>query len=174
MKFLTDKEVEAQLDLLNAHRGERDSIMIRVALYTGGRGCEVLAVTKADLREGAVFLYGAKGSNDRLVPVPMDFFRELLELATHLQAEDRLFPISTRHFRRIWDTWRVAPDKGAHCLRHTLGVRHYANCTDIHATKTVLGHKNIANTMKYLDFVEGQRKLRSTMKGVFNMKKKVA
>lgn len=174
MKFLTDKEVESQLKILNKHKGERDSIMIRLALYTGARGIEVVNVAEFDLREGGVFIRGAKGSNNRLVPVPADFFRELIELASDLETGELLFPISTRQFRRIWDFWRVNPFKGAHCLRHTLGVRHYTNCTDIHATKTLLGHKNINNTMKYLDFVEGQRKLKTTMKGLFNTKKKAA
>lgn len=176
MKFLTDKELESQLDLLNANRGNRDSILIRLALYTGARGVEILRITPADLREGSVFITAAKGSNNRLLPLPSDFFRELVVYVDSqgIESDKPIFPISTRHFRRIWDYWRVSPDKGAHCLRHTIGVRHYTNSTDIHATKTLMGHKNIQNTMRYLDYVEGQRKLKATMKGLFTMKKKAA
>lgn len=174
MKFLNDSELDMLLISLNKRKGERDSILLRMTLFTGARSCEALAVTKADLTEGCVFLRGAKGSNDRLVPVPIDFYRELQMLASSLQDDARLFPITTRQMRRIWDQYRTNKNMGVHSLRHTLGVRHYQSCEDIHATKTVLGHVSISNTLVYLNYVESTKRLRETMKGVFNTKRKVA
>jgi integrase len=174
MKFLNDAELESLLNLLDLHKGERDSILIRVLLFTGARTIEVTKLTKADLREGGLFIHAAKGSNDRLVPLAADFYEELKTYAANMAVTDRLFPIATRTIRHIWKHWRPNRNLGAHSLRHTIGVRHYSSCADIHATKTLLGHKSISSTLIYLDFVESQRKLRATMRGVFPKKKRVA
>lgn len=165
-KFLTEEELKKQMDLLNQHQGERDSILLRLILFTGARTAEVIKVRKKDLAGGAVFITAVKKSNNRNVPVPAKFFRELQDYAKDLNDDDLLFPFQTRHVRRIWDQWRVVK-KGAHCLRHTFGVRLYDNRKDIHATKTALGHRNIQNTMVYLDFVEGQEKLKNSIKGMW-------
>lgn len=171
MKFLNQKELELQLALFNRFKGNRDSIILRLALFTGARGIEVVNILKSDLKEQSVFIRGAKGSSDRLVPVPKDFYEELTTLSQSLNPTDRVFPIGTRQFRKIWDKWRVNRTLGAHCLRHTLGVQHYSKNTDIHATRTLLGHKNILNTMKYLDFVESQAKLKKSMNGLWKTPK---
>ena len=129
-KFLTDKELNSLLTLCNQHNGQRDSIIIRFTLFTGARGCEALAVRKRDLAGGAVTIQGAKGSNDRVVPLPTDFFQEVTDYARGMADDDRLFPIAVRTFRHIWNLYRPNHKKGAHCLRHTYGVRLYNNCRD--------------------------------------------
>lgn len=169
-KFLTDDELESTMVLLHRHRGERDSILIRLSLFSGGRSCEVLAVKPEDLDANTVTLYGAKGSNDRTVPLPPDFFAELqaFVLAQGVRAGDRIFPFSTRHFRRIWDAWRPARKPKLHGLRHTGGVRLYKKSRNIHLVKTFLGQVNIKNTMIYLDFVEGTEELRAESEGMWD------
>lgn len=171
-KFLSDDELEATLNLLHKHKGTRDSILIRLALFSGGRSCEVLAVKPSDLDASTVTLYGAKGSNDRTVPLPPDFFAELQAFvkAEGTKPNERIFPITTRHFRRVWSYWRPVRKPKLHGLRHTLGVRLYNNSKNIHAVKTFLGQVNIKNTMIYLDFVEGTNQLRSESDGMWEKK----
>ncbi len=182
MKFLNDSEFGTLLETLNALRGQRDSLLLRTSIYTGARGVEVLRITKADLRDGCISIQAAKGSNNRAVPVPRDFFKELVEFAQNFQDGERIFPIETRQLRRIWDFYRPhravgewksgqAKGIGAHGIRHTTAILHYKRNRDMHATKSLLGHKALSSTNVYVDFVESAEHLRSTMRGVFNTKK---
>jgi len=168
-KFLTDQELEQLLVTCEKHGG-RDSIVIRFALYTGARGCEIRKIRKFHLGKGAVTIYGAKGSNNRMVPLPPKFFQGVMEYCEEAGDKGFIFDVAVRTLRHMWGQYRPNPNKGFHCLRHSYGVRLYNNCEDIHAVKTALGHKNIQNTMVYLDFIEGQRKLKAAIRGMWGKK----
>lgn len=167
MKHLNDAELSSLLSKLTDN--SRDSLLIKLVIYTGARSVEALRVTPEDVRDGCVYIKGAKGSANRLVPLPIDYYQTLVAYIRdgEMLQNDRVFPITTRRFRAIWSKYTPNETKGLHSLRHTMGIRHYTKCTDIHATKTLLGHKNIQNTMVYLEYVEGEKKLRETMKGLF-------
>jgi integrase len=171
MKFLNDAEVTSLLNSLNKHKGERDSIMIRLTLFTGARSIETLRITKKDLKDGGVYIHAAKGSNDRVVPLPADFFKEVQDYAASKEDNDLLFPITTRRFRQIWDLYTPNSNLGLHSLRHTMGVRCYSKSLDIHATKTILGHVSMSSTYVYLSYVESQKTLQKTVKGLFTLKR---
>lgn len=170
-KFLSDIELKRLLDQCHKHKGERDSIFLRMCLYTGARQSEVLAIRACDFQPYAVTIYGKKKSNDRTIPLDPNFYAEVM---LYIQAQgfdkitDRIFPISTRMARYIWDAYRTNPRKGLHSTRHTTGVKLYNNCKDIKAVKTMLGHKNINNTQIYVDYVEGQEKLRTATVGMWD------
>ncbi|MGE0525648.1 MAG: tyrosine-type recombinase/integrase [Bdellovibrionales bacterium] len=176
-KFLNDEELKTLFVLLERHKTNpktdteyRDSLLLRLALRLSGRSCEILKLRPKDLGKDTVTLWGAKGSNSRTLPLPIDLVRELKEYCKDLTTEARIFPISTRHFRRIWDQYRPNASKGAHSMRHTGALKLYSNCRDLKAVQYMLGQKEIKNTMVYLDFVEGAQKLRSQMKGMWNKK----
>jgi integrase len=169
-KFLTDDERDSLIDLLNRHKGERDSIMIRLALFTGARGAsEILPIKPKDFGNNSVTIKASKNSFDRTVPLDVSFFREIQAYisSNNIGRDERIFPISDRQWRRIWDYWRPNPSKGSHCLRHTAGTLLYINCKDLMTVRAFLGHKQINNTMIYLQYVEGVRNLRSKMKGMW-------
>lgn len=176
-KFLNDEELKALFSLLEQTKTNpktkteyRDSLLLRLALRLSGRSCEILKLRSKDLGKDTVTLWGAKGSNSRTLPLPADLIRDLKEYCKDLTPEARIFPISTRHFRRIWDLYRPNASKGAHSLRHTGALKLYSNCRDLKAVQYMLGQKEIKNTMVYLDFVEGAQKLRSQMKGMWSKK----
>lgn len=176
-KFLTDDELTALLILLEQNKGNtktkteyRDSLLLRLTLRSSARSCEILRLRSKDLGKGMITLWGAKGSNSRSIPLPVELMRELKEYVKNLNPDDRIFPISTRHFRRIWDHYRPNPSKGTHSMRHTGALKLYVNCRDLKAVQYLLGQKEIKNTMVYLDFVEGTQKLRSQMKGMWSRK----
>lgn len=168
-KLLADTERDRLVTLLERHKGERDSIMLRLMLFTGSRSCEILTIRVKDFGVYCVTIHAAKGSNDRTVPLAHSFYHEIRAFiqANGLRPNDRLFPISTRHFRRIWDVWRPNATKGSHCLRHTPATLLYINTHDILAVQALLGHKQINNTMVYLHFVDGARALKRKMKGMW-------
>ncbi len=176
-KFLNDEELKALFSLLKLSKTNpktkteyRDSLLLRLALRLSGRSCEILKLRPKDLGKDTVTLWGAKRSNSRTLPLPIDLIRELKEYCKDLAPEARIFPITTRHFRRIWDQYRPNASKGAHSMRHTGALKLYSNCRDLKAVQYMLGQKEIKNTMVYLDFIEGAQKLRSQMKGMWNKK----
>jgi integrase len=167
-KFLTDQELKYLLRLCNKYPG-RDSLLIRLILFTGCRGCEALNVRKKDISEGCVTIYAAKGSNDRTLPLPPDYLQELTEYINPMKDSDRLFPISVRMLRWIWSKWRINPNKGIHSLRHTFGIKVYTKSKDIRILQFMLGHKNGANTMKYLQYVECQDEMRGVLNEMYDV-----
>lgn len=168
MKFLSDHELEKLLKLCNKHKKDRNSILLRFILFTGCRSIEALNVIKSDVENGSVTIKGVKNSNNRTVPLPPDFYKELSKYTKDLDTDQRLFPIGTRYLRYIWDQYRPNRKKGLHSLRHTFGIKFYEHCLDLHALKTALGHKAWQSTHIYLDYVESQKILREKMKGMWN------
>ena len=170
-KYLTDVEREEFLALLDRHRGERDALMLTLMIYTGARSCELLRLRPRDFHGERVSITAAKGSNDRDVWLPRAVIQQVQSYiqANGLRPDDLLFPITTRQFRRIWDHWRPNPRKGTHSIRHTVGASLYLNSKDLLTVKYVLGHKNIQNTMIYLD-IEVNRGLRGKMRGMLRQK----
>lgn len=177
-KFLTDEEFKTLQDLLakfkdpakSSKTSYRDALLLSLAIKTSGRGVEVLKVTPSDLGQGTVTVPGAKGSNSRTIPLPTDFFRELKDYCEGMNPKAPIFPISTRHFRRIWSQYRPNPKKGSHSMRHTGALKLFLNCQNLKAVQQYLGQKEIKNTMIYLDYSEGTHKLRSRMKGMWTKK----
>lgn len=170
-KFLTDSELTHLLALLEKHKGTRDSILLRLLLFTGARGVEIRRVRKCHIGNKSVAIQGAKGSNDRVIALSPSFFKELQEYVVNMGDDDVIFPVAERTLRHIWHQFRLNPRKGVHALRHTFGVRLCDNSGgNVHAVKSALGHRNIQNTMVYLDYVQGQKQLRQAMKGMWNGK----
>ena len=169
-KFLTDHEIERLKVSCEKHKGERDSILIRLSFYTGARPAEVLQVRPCDLSNNQVTIFGKKNSDDRTVPVPATYYKELLYYVTeqHIQDKEKIFPITTRRFAHIWDNWKPSKDKSLKSLRHTFGVKLYHNCRDIMKVKYMLGHKNIKNTLVYLTYVESIMGLKLAIRGMWN------
>lgn len=170
-KFLTDDEITQLLKNLKTVKNQLHVMAVKFALYTGARSAEVLEVTTSDLHaNGSVYIIGKKNSNDKTVPLPRPFFERLRKYAKTLPAGSKLFPIKTRMFRHIWALVTPNKEKSLHCLRHTMGVKLYNNCEDVHAVKTVMGHKAISSSMRYLEFVESNKKLKSSIKGMWSNK----
>ncbi len=169
-KFLSDDEITRFKTLCEKHKGTRDSILLRLSFYTGARPAEVLEIRPCDISKNQVTIFGKKNSNDRTVPIPNTFYKELLHYVTesHTKSEHKIFTISTRRFQTIWDTWKPSKEKSLKSLRHTFGVKLYHNCRDIMKVKYMLGHVSISNTLVYLNYVENMVGLKTAIKGMWN------
>lgn len=168
--FLSDQELKTLMSSIRSSLTSRDGLLLGLILLTGSRGQEALNVTPSNLESATVTIKGLKGSNTRTLPLPKWYWQKLLEYVNknNIQKDQRIFPITTRRLRAIWDFWRVNPNKGVHCLRHTFAVKLYLNCHDIHAVKTALGHVAISNTIKYLEYVENVKTLKQKTAGMWN------
>lgn len=179
-KFLSDDERAALTATLSVHKGERDALMLRVLMETGARGCEIVGTSTVEgvtlgslkVEKRAVFIRGAKNSRNRTVPVSAELYADLIEYATAqgLTDDSRLFPMTTRRLRQIWDIYRPNQKKGLHSTRHTFGTLLYINCENIRKVQGLLGHKNLNNTNIYVDYVEQARGARAATRGMWKQK----
>lgn len=172
-KYLLPDEVTRLEYLLDSYmdRDRRNCTFLYLALYSGARVQEILNLKKDDLdtSEQSVFLKGIKGSRDRELPIPAWLFKYLVLVSAAAsersypplseEQRDLIFPISYNRARQIWQHYRPVPKK-LHCLRHTFAIRLYKKTKDLRLLQMALGHRNIANTMIYADYVYSQQELR--------------
>lgn len=179
-KFLSDDEFANLNSLLSKLRDgdvltkteHRDQLLIRLHIYLSTRSIETLGITPSAIGNNTLTVKGAKGSNDRTIPIPAALCRELKEYChkNSLGPSERIFPITTRHFRRIWDQYRPNPMKGSKSTRHTGALKLLLHCGDIHAVQQYLGHKSLKSTYCYLQWAMNQKTLREKMAGMWGQK----
>lgn len=164
-KFLSDEEsnhLETYLRLKLA-TDPRDCLLLLIAMKTGARASEVLAIRKEDVEVSSqsLFIRGMKGSNDRQIPIDSLIFKKLIKYMDTISS-DLIFPITYKRMQQIWYQYRPVKKK-LHSLRHTLAIKVYKKAKDIHLVKTILGHSNIQNTLVYLDYVQSQKDMRKAL-----------
>jgi site-specific recombinase XerD len=162
-KYLLEPELDHLKQLIRAHmdRDTRNCLLLSLALRTGARAQEILNIKRSDLNphDKSVYIRGLKGSNDRELPVEDRFFHRLIHFADQNSKNELVFPISYIRLYQIWDFYRPV-EKKFHCLRHTFAIELYKKSRDIRLLQVALGHRNIANTMVYADYVFSQQELR--------------
>lgn len=159
-KYLLDDEYRRLEDITTRYMAtnERDCLLLKLAMATGARASEILAVRKCDLVDNSVYIRGLKGSNDRELPLKRPLYQKLQRYAAGVEGE-LLFPIGYRQFCTIWHHYRPV-EKKLHSIRHSYAIRLYKRTKDIHLVKTALGHKSLLNTQVYMDYVYSQTELR--------------
>lgn len=161
-KYLLAPEQERLRKILTDFQDKdpRNCLIMWVALRTGARAQEVLNLQKADLNsyDESIFIRGLKNSNDREIPIHSDVFARLHRFAEQ-QSGTKLFDISYNRLYQVWEMYRPVPKK-FHSLRHTFAIELYQKTKDLRLVQVALGHRNIANTMVYADYVYSQQELR--------------
>jgi integrase/recombinase XerD len=170
---LTDDEVDALLAAPDrgTWAGRRDHALLCLAIQTGLRVSELIALTRNDLHLGttAYLACRGKGRKDRIAPVN-DLTRRVLRawLAEQPDHPTRpLFPTRTGgvlsrdavehritlHATRAAQTCMTLRTKHvtAHVLRHTFAMRLLHAGTDTSVIALLLGHEQVATTGIYLD-----------------------
>jgi integrase/recombinase XerC len=164
-KYLLNPEIDALEYLLNRHLESdlRNCLIIFMALKTGARAQEILNVTHSDVNnyDQTVFIRGIKGSNDREIPIHPNLFKKLnLYLVKNPGASSsKIFDITYPRLYQVWDLYRPCAKK-FHSLRHTFAIQLYQKTRDIRLVQVALGHRNIANTMVYADYVYSKQELK--------------
>tara|TARA_B100000749_G_scaffold280899_1_gene280953 strand:+ start:28400 stop:29089 length:690 start_codon:yes stop_codon:yes gene_type:complete len=172
-KYLLPPELDRLDYIINSFMDKnlRDILLLKLALDTGARAQELLNIQFKDINEydETIYINGLKNSNDRELPVRKDVFRRIVRLKpiaakekgnNGLIGEDRyLFPITYPRLVQIWLFYRPVHKK-FHSLRHTFAIELYKKTKDIRLLQMALGHRNIANTMIYADYVYTQTELK--------------
>ena len=154
-KYLTKDE---QALLMQSLGSDRDSVMVKLALATGARASELLALEPKSITGDVVLIRGLKGSEDREIPLRPELLAEIKAVA----GKTKLFEISYPRLDQIWRLIRPVAKK-FHSLRHTFAINLYEKTRDVVLVKEALGHKSINNTLVYVQAVEGLDKLRKAM-----------
>lgn len=161
-KFLTDEEQRHLRKELNLDN--RNELFITLALETGARQSELLAITPIDIDQEnqTIHIIGLKGSNNRTMPVRKELIRSLIKRIkdNNIKNSQSIFPISPKTLYQIWTNYRPRSKKPFHSLRHTFAINLYKRTKDIMLIKTALGHRSIKNTMVYADYVYSTNELR--------------
>jgi integrase len=142
---------------------ERNCLILLLAMNTGARATELLMITKADLndQDESVHIHGLKNSNDREIPLYYWLYKRIKAYAKTVEGEV-LFPIGYHRLIQIWAQYRPLPKK-FHSLRHTFAIRTYERTKDLRLVQVALGHRRIANTMVYADYIYSQQELRKLL-----------
>lgn len=164
-KYLLEDELARLRKILESFQSKdvRNVLMIELALATGARAQELLNLSKSDLiaNDETVYIRGIKGSSDREIPLAKPLFQRLQRYVESLPANPSglLFDISYHRLYQVWDLYRPIPKK-FHSLRHTFAIELYKRTRDIRLLQVALGHRNIANTMIYADYLYSKEELR--------------
>lgn len=165
----TPVEIETLSALLRANqtmRGRREYALLRVAVDTMLRSCDVLRLTFHQvMHEGKVvheFQLQQQKTGEMVVCILTEPARAAL--AAYIEPfapaywedeETRLFPFTTRRYRQLVKRWceflHIKPDRySTHSLRRTKAKQIYAATGNIEMCRQLLGHTNIRHTEKYL------------------------
>lgn len=175
MKHLSPTQLESlKLHLDNA---KPYKAMLRILMETGIRADELAKarLQDLDLTTRALSVRGSKGSRDRTMFISaqtlLDLFSIGFETAHKRDSSQSLMVLCrpayakaaeherTRYNAKQWlrEQWRDLrealglPEMGMHSLRHTVAVTLLRATDDIRKVQVTLGHKNINNTLKYLE-----------------------
>ncbi|MBX3019390.1 MAG: tyrosine-type recombinase/integrase [Bdellovibrionaceae bacterium] len=161
-KYLLDDELARLRQIFRSFQDSdpRNVLLLELALQTGARATELLNCQRSDLilNDETLFIRGIKGSNDREIPLPSKLFQRLHRYNQGLEGT-KLFDISYERLYQIWQLYRPVPKK-FHSLRHTFAIELYKRTRDIRLLQVALGHRNIANTMIYADYLYSKEELR--------------
>jgi integrase/recombinase XerC len=159
---------------LEIDRDRRNALMFTILLETGCRVGELLLLRVKDLNPETetLFITALKGSNDRELPIKSKLAKALRkhlmlrfnkEFFRDIDPNERIFDITYERVYQLWAFYTPNSKKVIHSLRHTFAVGFYSKSKDLKALQMALGHRNIINTMVYLDFFYSQDALRKIM-----------
>ena len=172
---LSDKEIPKFLECAK-RLGKRDYALMMVALGSGVRVAELVALDIRDIRhDGAdgtvIHVRQGKGGKDRMVPVRPEVRKAVEDyLAESMRKRGDAGPLFLSEDRAMGarDSWRLTTKSASrivktcaemagiekrispHALRHTFAFSCYLYCRNIVAVSKLLGHSTINTTQRYV------------------------
>lgn len=152
-------------------------IPIALAMFTGLRKRDALAITKAAVRDGKLWRRTSKTGREISVPLHADLAKILAGAAEHsaitLAATRNGTPWTESGFNssfikfisRLEAAGLVEPGLTFHGLRHTCGTLLVEAGFDIDSVRRWLGQKTLAMAIHYTDSADTSERLRTMMSG---------
>ncbi len=176
-RYLLPEEEARLLPLLIGDRAHLRPMVI-LAINTGLREMELLALKaeQIDFNQRAILVTETKSGKDRWVPMNDVAERLLRELCDDARRRKHAYLFTNRktrsHYTTIKTAWNFAcelagiSDLHFHDLRHTFGTRAAAGGAALGDLQKVMGHAQIATTMKYVHATEaGKRRAVNAVQG---------
>jgi integrase len=151
---------ETELDLLIASCGNRMATLLQTLKETGARISEAVKLKWIDLstEQKTLNITPSKNSNPRLLPISDKLLNVINQLP---HTREHIFAQAINGLRTSYDAQRKVTSQklqsprilkiSFHTFRHWKGTMEYHKTKDIMHVKQVLGHKNINNTMIYIN-----------------------
>lgn len=156
--------------------GPRDLALVIVALGSGVRVAELVAIDIKDIRTDAsggttIHVRQGKGSKDRLIPVRKEVAEAIdayLKASFRKRGDGGPLFLSEDRAMGARDSWRLTTKSAGrtvkaladqagirkrispHALRHTFAFTTYMYCRNLVAVQKLLGHATIATTQRYV------------------------
>jgi integrase len=151
---------ETEIDQLIASMGRRLATLLQTLKETGARISEAVKLKWTDLspEQKTLNITPSKNSNPRLLHISDKLLNMINELP---HTRETIFAQRIQGLRTSFNTQRKAAARklqnpriqriSFHTFRHWKGTMEYHKTKDIIHVKNVLGHKNISNTMIYIN-----------------------
>ena len=158
---------EEELDLLIASGTPTTKARLQILKETGARIGELdfLEWTHIDTQRKTIYITGEKGSNSRVLPLS----NKAIAMINHVKRTDtraHVFKTKANQFRKTFEGLRKRVAKRtdnprlnkihSHTFRHWKATTEYHKTRDIYHVRTVLGHRNINNTVLYITLENSQ------------------
>ena len=138
----------------------RNKLIIETFIFTGARIGELVNINLEDLKDGSLYIRSEKNERNRLVPLPDNLFKELLEYINkyRMNTDSRaLFTskkgrIDYNYIRKVIKELGKKfgkPELHPHSFRHYYATTLLANGMDIRMVQILLGHASISSTQIY-------------------------
>jgi integrase len=152
--------------------------IVTCALHTGMRRGEILSLKWEQIRNGFIYLEKTKTKERREIPINEDLAEVLKEIRREQGlSSPYVFTYAKRTIQVIYTGFNAAVKRAGiedfrfHDLRHTFASHLVMRGASLKEVQELLGHKNIAMTMRYAHLGEDQkRKAVSLLNGLSGKK----
>ena len=159
-KYLKVEEIRALFDAPYKTNGHH-LLMMKFLYKAGLRASEVskTEVGNINSEESKITVRGGKGNKDRVIPIPLDFLREIeFYIENHnLKHDDQLFDIKPGGIRAMVSRYAVRAGieqkVKPHMLRHSFAVHRLKAGANLRSIQKALGHASLTTTQIYLDIL---------------------
>jgi len=151
---------EEELNILIASASIKTATRLQILKETGARTGELdkLKWTDIDLKRKTINITAEKGSNSRILPISTQLIAMLNQLP---RLNEYVFQSTKENFRKTFEALRKREvtklnnprlkSIHLHSFRHWKATTEYHKTKDIIHVKTILGHRRIESTMKYIN-----------------------
>ncbi|WP_281222090.1 phage integrase [Photobacterium sanguinicancri] len=150
MSFLSNAQLTALLDLVSRHTITDMLCIVKLCLSTGARWNEVALMRGSQLSKYKVTFTNTKNGKNRSVPISKELYDEVYK-----PTSGKLFEQCYTPFCYILKTkldLDLPSGQASHVLRHTFASHFMMNGGNILVLRDILGHADIAMTMRYAHF----------------------
>lgn len=139
-------------ELIKHTKSEHHKVAFLLGYGAGLRVSEVVKLEKRDIdfKEGKILIRQAKGSKDRVVPIPKAFKPKHLEFIP-IKCGVRALQIAFKNAIKKARLNETKPNAHFHSLRHGFATQCVKKGIPIHHIRTLMGHTNISTTNVYLE-----------------------